>query len=256
MTRPRVVVVTLRDAHAEHATTYLRPEQMRGQLLRDPSVTGLDPAEYVGQFDAPGDVVRARSNAVAYVLRELPDATHILWWDDDVVPRSLETVGRLVRSGHDVVGCPVPRKRVERWGEADPHWRGEADAYDYAYRVDGLDGGTEARTADVRGCIEVDALPFGLMLTSTRALRAMTGQYADLWYTHAGARVAALFQLLLTEPRTAPDGSVHRELLSEDYSFCARWRDLGGHVHMLLDPCTHIGGHAYRGHFAGLRHCR
>lgn len=248
---PRLALVTIRDDRADVARCHLRPEQMRQALLRDPTVADLDADVFQGTIDAPGDVVRARSNAAAMVLRDRPDVTHILWWDDDVLPASLATVGRLVRSGHDVVGCPVPMKRIARWDQGEPC------ACDYPYRVAGADQKTEIRTADAHGCIEVDALPFGLMLTSTAALRRMVEHYAGrLTYRHEGKPIVALFQLLLTPEVIGPDGQPWRELLSEDYSFCRRWRQIGGTVHMLLDACSHVGGHVFKGDVRGLAHCR
>lgn len=245
MSGPKIVLLTLRrDAITCES---VESERQRIQLLTDSRVVELPPEAFRAYLDAPRDVVRARSNAVALVLRHHPDATHVLWWDSDVIAPSLGTVARLLASKHDVVGCPVPRKKISRWSE---------NPCDFAYRLAGEDGGTIAVQPDSSGCIEVDALPFGLMLTSAHALRYMTAHYRDeLWYLDGGFESVAIFQLLLTETREGPNGRF-RELLSEDYSFCSRWKALGGKVHMLLEPCSHVGPTVFPGHVSGLKHVR
>lgn len=245
---PRIVLVTLRrDAITCES---VQAERQRCQLLTDSRIVELPPESIAAYLDAPRDVVRARSNAVALALRHYPDASHVLWWDSDVVLPSLAVVSRLLASGHDLVGCPVPRKRIERWGD-------EREASDFCYRVTGPDGTTVRRQPDAHGCIDVDALPFGLMLTSAHALRAMVAHYRDeLWYTDGGFEAVALFALWFETEKRAPGGVRWRQLLSEDFSFCARWRALGGRVHMLLEPCSHAGVHLFTGHVSGLKHVR
>jgi len=248
LSSPKIVLVTLRRNAL--GSESLEAERQRCQVLTDPRVAELPLDAIAAGLDTAFDIVRARSNAVALVLRLYPDATHILWMDDDVVAPSIQTFARLLRTGYDVVGCPVPRKKIERWGN-------EREACDFCYRLQGEDGGTHEVQADEKGCVEVDALPFGLMLTSTHALRFLVAKHREaLWYRDGGHEAVAIFQLVMSEPRTAPDGSRFRELLSEDYSFCSRWRADGGKVHMLLEPCAHVGAHRFTGHVSGLRYVR
>jgi hypothetical protein len=55
-----------------------------------------------------------------------------------------------------------------------------------------------------------------------------------------GSQAVAMFQL-----------EIHgKNLYSEDYSFCRRWRETGGHVYMYLgegSPVTHHGSYAFKG---------
>ncbi len=238
-----IVLVTLRRSSISCES--VEAELMRNRLLTAPDAAELRAEAYL---NTTRDVVRARSNAVALVLRDFPEATHVLWWDSDVVPPSLNTIARLYQSNYEVVGCPVPRKKIERWNERE--------ACDFTYRVHGEDGATVDRQPDEHNCVEVDALPFGLMLTSTRALCEMTERYWDeLWYTDGGLEAVALFQLMLHGEQHTSQGRF-RQLLSEDFSFCERWRVMGGRVHMLCEPCAHVGEHVFRGYVEGLRHVR
>jgi hypothetical protein len=268
VTSPAIVLVTLYDGRFEIARTWAACERARQMFLRDPTVAELPPDCFQGGVDAPKDVVRARSMAAGMALKRWPDATHVLWWDDDVLPRDLGVIGRMFQSGHDFVGCPYPIKRI-RSDRVDDHgrqplWRWASLAYDYPYQADSESGGVQARQADGHGCIDVDRLPFGLMLTSTTALRKLVDHYRDAhWFTQPNEdgelqEYVGIFELLYS-PITSIQGQRHRMLWSEDYSCCERWRALGGKVKMYVgegSPVAHLGGHAYQGTREGLRYAR
>lgn len=218
-----------------------------------------------GRLFTDCDLVRARSRAVR-VCVESPTATHLLHWDADVVGNRQDVrmaLDGMLASGHDLVGAPYPRKRVH-WdrvamaaglaltpdGEAL-----QAAAYDYPYRLGSPTGHGERAEIEVRnGCVEVEAMGFGFTLTSRRCLERM-------WQAYAGTLsfgdsidgqltwTVALFQLLLpTQSATAPYAI--EPLLSEDYSFCARWRALGESVQLYVGPGSpmhHVGSHVFRG---------
>ena len=220
-----------------------------------------------GLLGYPADLVRARSRAVR--LARDAGATHVLWLDDDTVPKR-GAVAAMLASGHDVVACPYPRKRIhwERMGHAMPGEDHEKHAYDYAFHLHGADGGT-ARLEVRNGCIAVDRMGMGCMLTSMRALDAMTEHFRDeLWMVDVveGRHydLVALFQLVMTETTTY-NGRPFRILLSEDYSFCDRYNrmrearpELGlGSPQMLVShPADHVGGHLFKGAHEGLVYAR
>ena len=78
------------------------------QLLRDNGDVRLIPAH----ITYSADIVRARNRLAAMVLREMPDATHVLWWDSDVVPHDMGIVGRMLATGRPLIGAPYLRKRT------------------------------------------------------------------------------------------------------------------------------------------------
>ncbi len=184
------------------------------------------------------DVSKARDRFARIFLTEpsLQDCTDLLWWDEDVLPDDLTVINRMLESGYDVVGCPYPRKRFPE---------------SYPFRLVGEDG-AERRVEVVNGCVEVDELAFGFMLTSRRALQAMWDHYKPTrWYYDVqqdGAHEqVGLFDLIYSEPMQRPDGVQFRVKLSEDFSFCHSLKAVGIPVHMYLTPLAHIGAHAYRG---------
>jgi hypothetical protein len=91
------------------------------------------------------------------------------------------------------------------------------------------------------GLLEVAGVPGGFLRVTRNALLQMTGAHPELSYDcHKmdGKPVVGLF-----EPYR-----IGRTKLSEDYSFCQRWRDLGGKV--WVDPMismSHTGNKTFAG---------
>lgn len=189
------------------------------------------------------DVVRRRSRMVRAFLATT--CTHLLFVDDDIEFTPAAVFGMLA-SGHDVVACPYPKRDGVDWAslekrralEHDAH-RLEHLAYKYALA---LREDQPTFNIDERLCAEVAGVALGCALISRAALERMVVHFGEeLGFSDEGRPTVALFQLLIR------GGS----LLSEDYSFCRRWRDMGGTVHVYLgdgSPVTHHGTYAYRGH--------
>lgn len=191
------------------------------------------------------DLARARSRAVHVALTKQSDWDWILWIDDDVafdsqiVPRMLAIAEA---NDYDMIGAPYPRKRIPA---------------QFPYKP------LSANQAVKNDCVEVDTLAFGFVLTARSMLETMCDAYSSEWFTdmHTGTptEVIALFKQVHTqETKIAnPDGSVmrYRELYSEDYSFCHRWRKIGGKIYMYVgegSPLGHVGNHVFEGTKADL----
>jgi hypothetical protein len=214
------------------------------------------------------DLVRARSRAVRVAL-ESPTMTHLLHWDADVAGNATDVAGALnamLESGHDLVGAPYPRRRL-RWervarealsGCCSPDDL-QAAAYDYPY---GIADASENTLVEVSGgCVRVDWMAMGFTLMTRRCLERMWQHYAptlsfgDVVDEHLSWTVA-LFQLLLPPQSPTPPFAVG-PMLSEDYSFCRRWADIGGECQLYVGPGSplhHVGPHVYRGVPEGVIH--
>jgi hypothetical protein len=190
------------------------------------------------------DISRARDRMARLFLYNLQDCTDLLWWDEDVLPDDLGVIERLLVSGHDMVGVPYRRKQAKEV---------------YPYRLCGPDG-QKKRVDVVNGCVQVDSLAFGFMLTSRACLQRMWNAYFESrWYvdvSELGAHeTVGMFDLIYSPKETAPDGGDFRVKLSEDYSFCESWKALGGTVQMYVGPGApvgHIGEQVFRGTPEGL----
>ena len=157
--------------------------------------------------------VQARNELARLALAE-PKMTHALWLDDDQWADDPAIVQRMLDTKEDLIGAPYTRK-----------------GYPLKFAHKGLVGAK--REGDL---LDVAGLGFGFTLTSRRCLEEMTT--AARKYMDDGGEVADLFGLLYEN-----DG-----LLSEDLSFCARWRALGGRCTLWCGGPGHVchaGGHTF-----------
>lgn len=226
------------------------------------------------------------------------DATHLFFVDADVEFTPTVLHGMLA-ANRDFVAAPYPRRDMMRWDTIGEAARGglrelEAAAYFYGYMTGpGCDSQTIPQVIDEARCVPIEGIGLGCALLSRAMLERMVDFYghdhelaysaiveqfltdgplsedrrkkafaalleetarnarlqSSLLFNDGGKPTVALFHLML-------EGSVY---MSEDISFCRRWRELGGEIWMYLGPgapVTHHGEHAYRGHPGafGLRH--
>ena len=219
------------------------------------------------------DIVRARSGIVRDALAYAGGtASGIFWLDEDVVAPA-EVLGslltKLLDSGHDYCGVPYPKKRLHwdrviewfRTHERAPTGAELAEAaFDYTATVmeqteaDKARGDGTVELPVVGGFAKVDRLGLGFTYTSRACLERMVRCYSNpndsmgegahietpTYLERVGGEqreTVALFQLLVR----------NRVLLTDDYSFCERWRAIGGEIHMWAgkSPLHHIGAFAY-----------
>jgi hypothetical protein len=270
----RLVIVTLCPGNPDSADAAFRYGQTLARVLADPAVSLMDATQLDGYMDPH----RARSRSVR--LARQMQASHVLWWDADVVPHDPGVVARMLESGHDLIGCVYPRKMV-RWelmeraiaaGLPRP-W--ERYAYSYPFRLHGQDdhlyGSAEGPGETVApvvegGSIAVDWLPMGFTLATRSCLDRMWDHYQDeLWYSDVDLRTREihdgvhLFGEMWTPSTPGPNGKAFRTPLSEDYAFCHRAAAMGIQPRMWVGeggPVDHIGSHRYRGYREGLVNAR
>ncbi len=209
-------------------------------MMRDEEIDVSGSIEIEGAQMRDYDLVRVRSNWVTHFLRNT-DATHLLFLDADIEVQPCVLRGML-SANRDFVAAPYPRRqgvnfaRSRKFKEAG--LSDEAGAYDYPLRK--LDG---ALVVDGQGCAEVEGVPLGCALLSRTGLERMAAFYAGdalAFDDPESGPSLALFQLLIH----------NRALLSEDFSFCHRWREMGDKVYMFLgngSPVTHHGAMRYQG---------
>ncbi len=226
MTAARICVATPFDGgDLRSAMVTLGYVEFREALIRH-----LDARTLWGTTLFAADVVRARNRAAATVLREkaFADVTHVLWLDSDNFPEDpiagVAMVVAMVATGEDMIAAPYVRKKeptswVHQGTFAEPDARGVACAF---------------------------SVGFGFTLTSVECLRRVSG-LADGYVDLLGEgqprhHVANIFGQVMID---AGDGE--RSLASEDVSFCARWRDLGGRVTVYAGGCLveHAGSKRY-----------
>lgn len=161
------------------------------------------------------------------------DCTDLVMIDDDLAWED-GALRRLLSHPCDVVGGAYPK-------------RGDT----LEYPVKRLPG---ARVDQVTGLMEVMLLPTGFLRMSRACLESMVKHYAHLEYFDRGAkgkRAHALFWFDLAPGIDADSPKDLPEVWGEDFTFCRRWREMGGKVHLdTLLTFKHIGRKAWTGCYA------
>lgn len=222
------------------------------RLLADEKFDPSASFEIVNVQTSQDDLVRVRSRFVSRFLNQT-DATHLLFLDSDIEVPPWAIQG-MIDVKRDFVCIPYPKRDGVDWDrvrqEGNRSLPAEACAYRYAFKPhdNTISLDPSAKVA------EIDGIGLGCALLSRNMLERMSdfhnsepgtfdqsGERLDLGFDDGehGPSVA-LFQLILKD----------RALMSEDYSFCSRWRAMGGQIWMYLgpgSPANHYGEHNYKG---------
>lgn len=200
-----------------------------------------------------GDLVRIRSRYVADFLET--DCSHLLFIDADVDFRR-EVVDGMIAADRDFVAAPYRRKLPEvndaRAMLVEGPRQSAASLLPVAYPIHMIDDPEPRAEEDERHMLhQIGAIGLGMALLTRSMLVKMCNVYESelLFYDRPGRGrpprpTVALFQLMI---------AAGRDLLSEDLSFCRRWRDLDGTIWMYLgagSPVGHHGSHRYGGRVA------
>jgi hypothetical protein len=194
--------------------------------------------------DGDALITRARASLTAQFLDD-PTATHLLFIDADIGFDSAQVL-RLIDCGAEMCAAVYPIKRVD-WGKvrtavqagrANP----AAASLNYVFEVQDPDA-VIARA----GFIKVRHAGTGFLMIRREAIERMCAQYPHLQYRRDHSIEAAtpsnnryaLFDCMIDEAGT---------YLSEDFSFCRRWIDMGGEIWADLNSTlNHVGPMVFRG---------
>lgn len=176
------------------------------------------------------DIYRCRAMIVAKFLAQ-KTATHLVMIDSDVCWEQ-GGLSRLVNAGVDFVAGAYP----QRIGQGTKfHMR----LFDRPQQQ--LDPATHL--------LEVEAMPAGFVCLSRVMLERMIAAYPETRFSFEQCPDGVAYDLF--DGIWEPDETGLRHKFGEDYSFCRRWRDIGGKV--WCDPnisMGHIGINLWKGRFA------
>tara|TARA_R110000868_G_scaffold26805_3_gene102835 strand:- start:539 stop:2050 length:1512 start_codon:yes stop_codon:yes gene_type:complete len=152
-------------------------------------------------------------NLIVQEFLEAKDCTHLLFIDADMGWNGPDVL-RLMSHGKDVVAAVGVRK-----SEGPPSFCLNAP---------------RIRQCIETGTVEVNEVGTGMMLISRNCIEKMMKAYPELRWRdrHSGKVFPNLFQFTnqLTGPKTEEFPRGAPELWSEDFTFCQRWREIGGSV--------------------------
>jgi hypothetical protein len=196
-------------------------------------------------FHSDSLITRARNNIAERFLRQ-PEYSHLLFVDADI-SFDPATVLRYLAFDKDVVAGIYPIKELNihelRRLPIDDDRAAEAASYNYSSEI-GMDDDNMPQD----GFARVDYAASGFMMIKRRVLEAMVAHYPELQYRNdfTGIEKGTTHAFFNTMIR---DG----HFLPEDYSFCKRWRDIGGEVWGdVASRFDHIGKFVYSGHVAAV----
>jgi hypothetical protein len=153
--------------------------------------------------------------------------SHLLFVDADVSWSEPDAVLKMLRCGYDVVGGVYPHKSAA----------GDFPVRIIPHPVTGMTQ-VDART----GAILCEGIPTGFMLIRRAALEKMIAAMPDKRYIGRGIEGSPTFYNLF---ECVQDGD---HWWGEDYTFCRRWRALGGQIWAYPDiSFAHHGAKDYTG---------
>jgi len=197
-------------------------------------------------------VTRARNVLLAYFLSS--DYTHLLFIDADI-EFQVEDVIKLYAHDKDVIVGAYPKKGVS-WqrikdnmqapsNEAKQFTDKEIAAYGSDYAINFKFTNREERTIQVEnGVVKLHDAGTGFMMIKREAILKLLKAYPELKYNNDvqinNANITDNFYALFD---TMID-PIDKRYLSEDYTFCRRWQEIGGDI--WLDPSISLN---HYGHF-------
>lgn len=198
------------------------------------------------QIDFVGNeslVERARCILMARFLKS--DSTHLLFIDADIGFRA-ESVFRLVDFDKDVTTAVYSKKSFD-WGKVKEKLGAGTKEPVHQTGLDfNINIASDKEAITPEGFVKVLDAATGFMLIKRAVLERMTAHYHDelnCVNDIQGQQIkeyVALFQCLI-DPHT-------RRFLSEDFSFCRRYQQLGGDIWAdLASPLSHIGTNIFTG---------
>jgi hypothetical protein len=196
-------------------------------------------------------VPRARNTLTAFFLRS--DCTHLLFIDADIEFK-VEDVVRLLAADKDVTVGAYPKKGIN-WDLVRRHVLDNKDSVTSDVSASGSEyainfnfKNLEERSIEVQdGLVSLKDAGTGFMLIKRAVFDKMTKAYPELQYNNDINVDKDLDQFTYALFDTIIEKSSKR-YLSEDYTFCRRWQELGGQV--WLDPnisLNHYGTYAFPG---------
>ena len=191
-------------------------------------------------------ITRARNTLTEEFLRQI-DKTHLLFIDAD---QGFDPVGvlRMVEEDVDIIGAPVPMKGIDWERVRQAALAGEQDLSTFTsiYNTRITDPREVKKfTENPNQKIEVDHVGTGLVLIKRNVFETLkeyvqsyrNGQ-GSLYTIKQGESIYDFWRLEINE---------WANMLSEDYTFCKMWRDLGNKIYLApYVSTTHVGTYIFK----------
>jgi hypothetical protein len=201
---------------------------------------------------AYADIVESRNFLLTHFY-DKTDATHMLFIDADM-GYDPELIADMVALRKPIVGVIAPRRQIDLNRLAGLAAKGEKAESAIARSLDFLVRPAKRTGADkpriVNGFMEVEGCGAGIMLIERGCVRTMLEKLPELGDA-AAKKMSPLAKGLDRLIRAFEPITVDGGRLSEDYSFCHRWRtSCGGEVWANIShQIVHVGLHRFAGRY-------
>lgn len=213
-------------------------------------------------------ITRARNYLVDEFLRS--GYTHLLFLDADIHFDPRDVLCQLGMD-RDVVGAPYPKKSIKWWAIKEAVQKhpeiapGDLEKLVGDYVFNAVAGTSQFNIGEP---IEVLEIGTGYMMVKREVFEKYAAQYPEYRYKpdHVGQAnfdgtryIHAYFDCIIDRERTITVDGVEKKVggsdryLSEDYTFCQNWRNMGGKIWLCPWMKTHhIGSYAFTGDMAAV----
>jgi hypothetical protein len=194
------------------------------------------------------DIVESRNYLITHWY-DKTNATHLLFVDADM-GFDAQLVLDMVALDEPVVGVVAPKRQIDLdklaklSAEGQPIDKAKAGAHTFiVHRKPGV-------KTSKSGFIEVNACGTGIMLVKRDCLTKMLSAMPELSDSKA-AKTSPLATDLSRLIRAFDPLVVDGSRLSEDFSFCHRWRQCDGQIWAsVAHPITHVGLHRFKARYS------
>ena len=206
-------------------------------------------------------ITRGRNTLTSFFM-ENPEATHLFFVDADI-EFNPEDMLRMVAYDKPIVVGAYPKKALN-WtsiigaARANPEENEntiEGHSSNYVVNFDFMKDDQGDRTSQVQitdNLIELKDAGTGFMCIRKDTVQQLFDAHPELKYAN-DINVDNKFETFMYALFDTIIDPESRRYLSEDYTFCRRWQDIGGKVY--LDPRTalnHVGHYTFRGNIRKL----
>jgi hypothetical protein len=197
-------------------------------------------------------IPRARNILTAMFLED-STATHLMFIDADIEFEP-DSVIRMLALDKDIVAGAYPKKTIN-WGQVESAVKADKSnisTYGAEYAINLKIDPETKKVRTTMGALEVLDASTGFMLVKRRVFEKMTESYPELHYKNDSSIDGRYNKYCYALWDTMIDPT-DRRYLSEDYTFCRRWQNLGGEI--WVDPNTklnHVGSYTYEGDLSNI----
>lgn len=190
-------------------------------------------------------IPRARNILTAMFLAD-EEATHLMFIDADIEFEP-DSIIRMLAMDKEIIAGAYPKKTINWDGVKNAVLNNQDDiaafGADYALNLK-LSEGNRVRTH--MGAVEALDASTGFFLVKREAVEKMVTHYPELFYNSDSALDPKFNPYCYALWDTMID-PVDKRYLSEDYTFCRRWQQIGGEI--WIDPNTklnHVGSYTFK----------